>query len=125
MQGQARLDTKPEMLIRKMLFARGLRYRIGYRVPGMARRTIDIAFPGRRLAVFVDGCFWHKCPEHFVKVKNNAEWWDSKLRTNVERDRSTDEHLQGLGWTVVRVWEHEPPDDATSRICRALEEHGK
>lgn len=106
MQQQKRQGTEPEMRLRRALHAAGHRYRVGYKVPGAPRRTIDVAFPRQRLAVFVDGCFWHACPEHGVRPKNNAEWWSGKLRRNVERDLSTDEILLAAAWTVVRVWEH-------------------
>lgn len=73
-------------------------------------------FPGRRLAVFVDGCFWHRCPDHGLDPQANADWWRSKLDRNVSRDRATDEELAAIGWTVVRVWEHEAAVDAADRI---------
>lgn len=107
MQTQRRVDTKPELELRRLLHARGLRYRVAYPVPGAPRRTIDIAFPGKRVAVFVDGCYWHRCPEHHIPAKNNAGWWAEKLQTNVERDRETDRLLREAGWTVLRAWEHE------------------
>jgi DNA mismatch endonuclease (patch repair protein) len=90
----------------------------------MARRTIDIAFPGKRVAVFVDGCFWHRCPEHSVPVKNNAEWWIQKLETNVLRDRSTEGHLTARGWEVLRFWEHEDMERAADIIGEALARTG-
>lgn len=106
MSEQKRLGTAPEIALRKLLFAQGLRYRVGYKVPGMPRRTIDIAFPKQKVAVFIDGCFWHGCPEHCVPPKNNAEWWANKLDGNIARDEGTTDHLVASGWTVVRLWEH-------------------
>lgn len=120
MSEQKRAGTTPELALRRALFARGWRYRVGHKVPGMPRRTIDIAFPGRRVAVFVDGCFWHGCPEHCIPPKNNAEWWARKLEGNRARDRQTDEVLTSAGWTVVRVWEHEDVLLALARIERCL-----
>lgn len=116
MARQKRAETSPEMALRRLLFAQGLRYRVGYKVPGMPRRTIDIAFPGRKLAVFVDGCFWHGCPDHCVPPKNNAEWWAEKLRKNVARDRDTDLVLEREGWRVRRFWEHHDMVEAADTI---------
>lgn len=107
MSRQARKDTTPEMLLRRELHRRGLRYRIEYPLPGMRRRRADIAFTRAKVAVFVDGCFWHACPEHGTSPANNGAWWADKLRRNMERDRETDTHLAAQGWTVIRVWEHE------------------
>ena len=122
MRSQARASTAPEMNVRRALFARGLRYRVGLKVPGSARRTIDIAFPRNRVAVFVDGCFWHKCPLHSVPVKNNATWWIAKLDANVARDRATTQLLEAQGWRVIRAWEHEDPANVVDTVVRALEE---
>lgn len=120
MSAQKRTDTKLELELRRALFAAGFRYRVGYRVPGMPRRTIDIAFPGKKVAVFIDGCFWHRCPEHYVPVKNNAEWWEAKLARNVERDAETTAALEESGWRVVRIWEHEEVADALLRLGSIL-----
>jgi len=104
MQKMGRSSTKPEMLIRRELHRRGLRFRVNYRLlPGRP----DLAFTSARIAIFVDGCFWHACPEHLVMPKNNREWWQEKLEANVSRDRRKDQELSELGWTVVHVWEHE------------------
>lgn len=115
----ARRDTRPEVALRRALHCRGLRFRVQLPVPGNRRRTIDIAFTRARLAVFVDGCFWHGCPEHGTKPATNAEWWAWKIGRNVARDRDTEALLVAAGWTVVRVWEHEPVHDATDRVERA------
>lgn len=116
MAGQRRDGTAPEMLLRRALFARGLRYRLGLKVPGKNRRTIDIAFATHRLAIFVDGCFWHRCPVHSVPVKNNADWWALKLQANVERDRDTDRLLGEQGWVVLRYWEHDDMEVAARNV---------
>ncbi|WP_231931127.1 very short patch repair endonuclease [Micromonospora coriariae] len=106
MKRMRRASTKPELLIRRELHRRGLRFRINHPVlPGRP----DIAFTRARLAVFVDGCFWHQCPKHGVMPKNNREWWQAKLRRNVERDREKDAALTALGWQVRHFWEHEDP----------------
>ena len=115
MQRMPRSSTGPEILIRKELHRRGLRFRIGDRVlPGRP----DIVFTAARIAVFVDGCFWHSCPDHGILPKNNRDWWREKLARNVERDREKDAQLEEMGWTVVHVWEHEPPPTAADTIER-------
>lgn len=116
----ARRDNTPEMRLRRALHARGLRYRVHVRVPGNRRRTIDVAFTRARLAVFLDGCFWHACPIHRTEPKNNHEWWQWKLETNVARDRDTDRLLLEAGWRVMRIWEHEVPDDAAAKVHALL-----
>ncbi|MCC0098012.1 very short patch repair endonuclease [Streptomyces flavotricini] len=120
MSRQARRDTSPEVAVRKLLHAAGLRYRLQRKVPGMSRRTIDIAFPGVRVAVFLDGCFWHGCPQHATSPKANSEWWRVKLDRNVARDLETTAHLQAAGWLVLRFWEHEPPEDVAMRVSQVV-----
>lgn len=114
--GLARSGTKPEMALRRALFAAGLRFRVQTKVPGNSRRTVDIAFSRARLAVFVDGCFWHGCPEHFPPPRTNAAWWRWKIEANKSRDADTDRLLRDAGWTVVRVWEHESVGSAVARV---------
>jgi DNA mismatch endonuclease (patch repair protein) len=118
---QHRRDTSPELAVRRLLHAAGLRYRVAYPVPGLPRRTIDIAFRRARLAVFVDGCFWHGCPEHGTAPSANPDWWKTKIGTNQQRDAHTTRHLESQGWTVLRLWEHEPPDAAAARIFGLLD----
>lgn len=121
MTAQARRDTAPEVALRKELWRRGLRgYRLEWRLPFDRRRRADIAWPGRRVAVFVDGCFWHGCPEHFVLPENNRDWWQQKIARNVRRDRDTDARLEAAGWASVRVWEHVPLTDAADRVAAVL-----
>lgn len=113
-------DNPLEMAVRRGLRARGLLgYRVAHRIPGMRRRTCDIAFPGRRLAVFLDGCFWHRCPQHASDPRSNSDYWTPKLLRNVERDAETSRHLEQLGWTVLRFWEHEGIDSIVDRIATA------
>jgi DNA mismatch endonuclease, patch repair protein len=112
----ARRDTRPELELRRALHTRGLRYRVDTPPVDGLRGRADILFPGSRVAVYVDGCFWHSCPTHGVLPKGNREWWRAKLAATVKRDRTTDATLRGLGWEVVRVWEHEDPAAAADRI---------
>lgn len=116
MQRQARRDTKPEMALRQELHRLGLRYRVDRAVVPGVRRRVDVVFATARIAVFVDGCFWHRCPEHSTLPKANAEWWAAKLARNVERDRDTDGRLMTAGWVIVRMWEHEDARAVAARI---------
>lgn len=117
-----RRDTKPERLLRSALHARGHRYRVDHRLDlPDGRVRPDIVFTRRRVAVFVDGCYWHGCPDHGRRPNiKNAAYWGSKLQGNVDRDRRADSALEAAGWTVVRVWEHEPVDEAAARVEEAL-----
>lgn len=121
MSRQARVGTGPELEVRRILHAMGRRYRVAMPVPGRPRRSMDIAFPRQQVGVFIDGCFWHSCPEHGNAPKNNGLWWAAKLQANVERDRETDDALRSLGWTPLRIWEHVPPAEAAALIVRALD----
>lgn len=122
MKANRRCDTRPEMAVRSELFKRGLRFRVDLpvEVDGRSPRP-DIVFTRSRVAVFIDGCFWHRCPEHFRRPKSNQEYWDPKIARNVERDRQQDQRLKRAGWKVLRVWEHEPPEEAADRICAELD----
>lgn len=111
-----RRDTKPEMALRSALHKMGLRYRVDYPpIPGMRQRA-DIVFTKAKVAVFVDGCFWHGCPIHGTWPKANAEWWRVKIEANMQRDAKTNERLREAGWTVIRIWEHEDPDSASLEV---------
>lgn len=121
MKSQAQRDTDPEMALRRELHGRGFRYLVDASpLPGLRHRA-DLVFRGPQVAVFVDGCFWHRCPEHGTTPKSNRQWWEDKLQRNVERDRDTDERLSEAGWIPVRVWEHEDPIEAADRIQELLE----
>jgi DNA mismatch endonuclease, patch repair protein len=121
MKANRRTDTKPELALRSALHALGYRYRKDFRLDLPARRVRpDIAFTGRKVAVFVDGCFWHACPEHGSKPKNNEWYWSPKLAGNVERDRAVDAALIQEGWTVVRLWEHVPVSEALAMVIAAV-----
>lgn len=112
-------DTAPELALRRLLHARGLRYRVDFApLPGLRRRA-DVVFTRARIAVFVDGCFWHRCPQHATEPKSNALWWQGKLERNVQRDRDTDAVLAAAGWLVLRMWEHEDAASAADRVLTA------
>jgi DNA mismatch endonuclease (patch repair protein) len=117
MKNTRRRDTTIEVALRRLLHAYGLRYRIDQKILRNSRRRADIVFSRPRVAVFVDGCFWHCCPLHRTFPKANAEWWATKLRTNQRRDKDTDRKLTAAGWRVERVWGHEHPAEAAVRIA--------
>lgn len=129
MKANRRCDTGPELRLRSLLHSRGHRFRKDYRLDldqlrgldlDQLRVRIDIAFPRARVAAFVDGCFWHRCPQHGSDPRRNGEFWRRKLDANVERDHRVDAALAAAGWTVVRVWEHEPPEAAADRVVATL-----
>lgn len=120
MSRQRTRDTEPELLLRRELHQRGLRYRVDSPLPGIPRRRADILFTRARVAVFVDGCFWHGCPEHKAAPTINGAWWAAKLARNIERDQETSARLTSLGWTVLRVWEHEDMERAATDIERIV-----
>lgn len=120
MQVQRRRDTSCEMEIRSLLHAAGLRYRVDARPLPQWRRRADLVFPGVHTAVFIDGCFWHGCPDHRDLPKANASWWQAKIARNRERDAETDKRLQAAGWEVLRIWEHEDPAEAAARIAEVV-----
>ena len=111
-------NTVPELTLRKALWAKGLRFRIHY-----SKEKIDIAFPTKKLAIFVDGCFWHGCPIHSHKITTTEAYWLPKLEKNKERDRNKNEKLCSQGWTVMRIWEHELANigDTVNRIQKELD----
>lgn len=109
-------NTGPEIAIRYELHKKGLRYRIDVRPLESLNRRADIVFRSIKLAIFIDGCFWHGCPLHGTLPKANAEFWELKIARNIERDRDTDFKLISAGWKVIRVWEHEDPKTAAENI---------
>ena len=118
MRSTRQKDTPQELALRKVLHAHGLRFRVDY--PVLGRRRADVAFPRLRIAVFLDGCFWHGCPIHGTAPKTNAAWWKKKLQANGERDRDTTRRLAAEGWLVIRAWEHEDPNDVAADVARAV-----
>ena len=121
MRGNRRADTRPELRIRSLLHARGYRFRKDYRVR-LATLSVapDIVFTRQRVAVFIDGCFWHSCPQHGNSPRSNVEYWSPKLRRNVERDERVTASLKAAGWAVVRAWEHEPPEQVVADVANTL-----
>lgn len=124
MRSNRRRDTKPELAIRRLLHARGYRYRVDFAPWSNKRRRADIVFTRRRLAVFIDGCFWHGCPEHGTIPVSHADYWEPKLVKNRERDAETTAMAEAEGWRVLRIWEHVPPEEAVQLVVRELDNPG-
>jgi len=125
MRANRKRDTGPERALRSALFARGLRYRVDHPIraaEGVRPIRADVVFTAARLAVFVDGCFWHGCPDHGTRPTRNSHYWDAKLERNVDRDRRYDHLLAQAGWVVMRIWEHEDPEESAARVEEALAE---
>jgi DNA mismatch endonuclease (patch repair protein) len=120
MQGNRRADTRPELALRSALHRRGLRYRLHDAPEADLRCRADVVLRSSRVAVFVDGCFWHGCPEHGTKPTTNSAYWNPKIERNVLRDLRNSSALEARGWTVIRVWEHEDPELAAGRIIEAV-----
>ncbi|MEQ0559396.1 very short patch repair endonuclease [Amycolatopsis sp. NEAU-NG30] len=121
MQANRRRDTKPELAVRSYVHALGLRYRVDVRPVPSLRRTADLVFARIKIAVFVDGCFWHGCPAHYKPPASNSDYWTAKISGNRNRDCETDNLLRQEGWTVVRVWEHDDPRLSAKRIAGIVE----
>ncbi|MGW6820809.1 very short patch repair endonuclease [Streptomyces sp. NPDC055005] len=120
MKGNRGRDTKPEKVLRSLLFKEGLRYRVNAPPIQGLRRSADVLFPKARVAVFVDGCFWHVCPEHYRPSTKNKEFWTEKSTENQRRDAETNRILEEAGWTVIRAWEHEAPEKVARRVISAV-----
>ena len=116
MQSNKSRDTKPELALRSAVHALGLRYRVSAKPLAGVRRTADLVFPRAKVAVFLDGCFWHGCPQHHTVASANAKFWADKVEGNRARDRNTDERLADAGWVSVRIWEHQDPREAAQRV---------
>lgn len=121
MQANRGRDTVPELVLRSILHARGLRFRVNQPLPFDRRRRADLTFTRARLYVFVDGCFWHGCPDHFIEPKTRADFWLDKIRGNRLRDDDTRRRLEQSGATVIRIWEHQDPNQAADQIEAAYQ----
>jgi DNA mismatch endonuclease, patch repair protein len=120
MQAIRSRDTKPERLIRQLVHAQGLRYRVAARPLPNLGRTADLVFRPAKVAVFIDGCYWHGCPNHYVPPKTNSGYWSNKVAGNMARDRNTDELLTKAGWLVLRFWEHESSTACADQIAATV-----
>lgn len=116
-------DTAPEKALRSALHRKGLRFRIDEKPIGSLNRKADIVFRSARVAIFVDGCFWHGCPNHRTQAKANTEFWAWKIKQNQERDLDTTTRLETAGWIVIRVWEHEDPEEVSKKIYDIVVKH--
>ncbi|MEU6136093.1 very short patch repair endonuclease [Nocardioides sp. NPDC047086] len=120
MKGNRRRDTVPEMAVRRAVHALGLRYRVDVRPLDDLNRRADLVFSRARVAVFIDGCYWHGCPDHGTAARTNADYWSAKIQRNRDRDRDTDTLLTSAGWTVLRFWEHDSVDAVVDVILRTV-----
>ena len=120
MRSQGRRDTKPELAIRRGLHALGHRFRVDHSPEPDLRCRGDIVFTRKQVVVFVDGCFWHGCPDHSTEPKNNSAWWREKLAANRSRDARNTIALEQRGWLVLRFWEHVDPADAVRAVAETL-----
>ncbi|MEV6501512.1 very short patch repair endonuclease [Streptomyces prunicolor] len=120
MQGNRSRDTRPELALRRAVHRLGLRYRVASRPLPEVRRTADLVFTRTRVAVFLDGCFWHGCPVHHTVSKSNSVYWSEKIARNKARDQDTNRRLQEAGWVVLRIWEHEDPQAAARQVEAAV-----
>ena len=121
MVGNRSRDTRPELAVRSAVHRSGLRYRVDARPLPELRRTADLVFRPAKVAVFIDGRFWHGCPEHYVAPRSNTDYWSAKVALNMQRDLDTTRRLREAGWTVLRYWEHDPPDDTAREIVEVVE----
>lgn len=120
MVGNRSRDTRPELSVRSAVHRRGLRYRVAARPIPELRRTADLVFRPAKVAVFIDGCFWHGCPDHYSKPTTNAEYWSAKVARNMRRDADTNQRLREAGWIVLRYWEHADSDDIAREIVNTV-----
>ena len=120
MLGNRNRDTIPELRVRSLVHRRGLRYRVSQRPIPAVRRTADLVFRPVRVAVFIDGCYWHGCPQHYKESKTNVDYWRAKIAANCRRDLETDDLLRSEGWLVMRFWEHEPPELVAQAIAETV-----
>lgn len=124
MRANRRRDTAPELAVRRLVHAAGLRYRVDFApLPDHRRLRADLVFTRAKVAVFVDGCFWHGCPQHHTVAKSNADFWAAKLTSNRARDERVNATLDAAGWTVLRFWEHERPEVVAEAVRAAVADH--
>ena len=112
-------NSKPEQVLRKALFRLGYRYSLDHRFKELNFKP-DIVMVSRKVCIFVDGCFWHKCPKCFKAPKSNKKYWNAKIKKNIERDKEQNKHLKKNGWKVIRVWEHEINKNLDKCISKIL-----
>jgi DNA mismatch endonuclease (patch repair protein) len=125
MRGNRRSNTRPELAVRSALHSRGYRYRVDHLIALEALRVRpDIVFTRQKIAIFLDGCFWHCCPEHGNRPRRNTRYWTAKLERNVARDKRVTSALIAAGWEVIRIWEHVPAPDAVAEIEAVLQQRG-
>ncbi|WP_090040365.1 MULTISPECIES: very short patch repair endonuclease [unclassified Leifsonia] len=122
MQGNRSRDTKAEIAVRRLVHAKGLRYRVSAKPEADLRRSADLIFRSVKVVVFIDGCYWHGCPEHFKSPQTNAAYWSSKVGRNRLRDVETTRILEERGWLVMRFWEHEEPQLVADRIGNVVQQ---
>lgn len=122
MRGNRSRDTRPELAVRSAVHRRGFRYRVAARPISSVRRSADLVFVSARVAVFVDGCFWHGCPEHYMPSVSNREYWAEKISGNRARDADTDAKLLANEWLPLRIWAHESPEEAADLITKVVRE---
>jgi DNA mismatch endonuclease, patch repair protein len=120
MRGNRSRDTTPELALRRILHATGLRYRVHRAPVAELRRRADVVFGPARVAVFIDGCYWHGCPEHYVPPKTNPGYWSPKIAGNIARDKDTDARLTEAGWLVLRFWEHQDVEACAQEVIAAV-----
>ena len=122
MQATRRRDTRPEQRVRSLLHQQGLRFRVDHPIQTAVRkRRPDIVFTRHRVAIFIDGCFWHLCPKHCRLPSRNRDYWVAKLEGNAARDRAVNEELEAAGWSVLRFWEHQPAGEIAALVEQALQ----
>jgi DNA mismatch endonuclease, patch repair protein len=126
LRGNRKRDTRPERRVRALLHRRGLRFRVNHAIhAGGTRTRADIVFTRVRVAVFIDGCFWHQCPQHGNLPRQNTDYWGPKLARNVKRDEEVTTRLLADGWHVLRIWEHTPAEEAAATVVHALASHSR
>ncbi|MCS5713529.1 very short patch repair endonuclease [Herbiconiux sp. CPCC 205716] len=121
MKANIRRDTKPELEMRRRLHALGYRYRVDHPLKETPRRRADLVFTRLKLAIFVDGCFWHGCPKHYISPRANSDYWIQKVERNRARDADTTARLTEAGWRVLRIWEHVPVEEGVSMVEATIE----